>query len=459
MTLVSAPAAELNVDALAIPVATGHQLGAAAQELNRAMGGVLGEMVANAEFRGRIHEVLPMPGQGKIGPRRVILYGLGALHDLDGQRLRSAHHELVRASRTWGYKRLAILRVEPLGADALKAVVEGSVLGTFERRSRQTGQAPERREIEEIVLVGFGTGREAEVIAAQENGEATNRAREWQNAPGNELTPDALAQEATRVAQRHNLEVEVLGPGELKSGGYNLLLGVGSGSAKPPRLIRVRYHGNHQKSDPDATVLALVGKGITFDSGGISLKDPENMSRMKDDMSGAAAVLSAIDVIASRKLPLDVMAVIAAAENMPGPTAQRPGDVVVSADGKTVEIVNTDAEGRLVLADALTHALRNGATHIVDLATLTGAATVAIGHAASAAVSNDDDFWKLVDRASREAGDRVWRLPIYADYRVRRRQAVGTHRHRRRRVEHQPRADHCAPRAQRRGDAAVHRAG
>ena len=418
MTLVSAPAAALNVDALAIPVATGHQLGAAAPELNKAMGGVLGEMVAIAEFRGRIHEVLPMPAQGKIGPRRVILYGLGALHDLDGQRLRSAHHELVRASRTWGYRRLAIMRVEPLGTDALKAVVEGSVLGTFERRSRQTGQAPERREIDEIVLVGFGTGREAELIAAQENGEATNRAREWQNAPGNELTPDAFAQEATRIAQRHNLEVEVLGPGELKSGGYNLLLGVGSGSSKPPRLIRVRYHGNHQRSDPDATVLALVGKGITFDSGGISLKDPENMSRMKDDMSGAAAVLSAIDVIASRKLPLDVMAVIAAAENMPGPTAQRPGDVVVSADGKTVEIVNTDAEGRLVLADALTHALRNGATHIVDLATLTGAATVAIGHAASAAVSNDDDFWKLVEQASREAGDRVWRLPIYADYRV-----------------------------------------
>ena len=139
---------------------------------------------------------------------------------------------------------------------------------------------------------------------------------------------------------------------------------------------------------------------------------------MKDDMSGAAAVLSAIDVIASRKLPLDVMAVIAAAENMPGPTAQRPGDVVVSADGKTVEIVNTDAEGRLVLADALTHALRNGATHLIDLATLTGAATIAIGHAASAAVSNDDAFWTQVEQASREAGDRVWRLPIFADYRI-----------------------------------------
>ena len=421
ISLVSAPAAELNVDALAIPVVTGQKLAGPALELDRAMGGVLSEMVVNAEFRGRIHEVLPIPAHGKVAPRRVILYGLGALHDLDGQRMRSAHHELVRASRTWGYKRMAVLRTEPLGMDSLKAVVEGCVLGTFERRSRQTGQAPERREIDELMLAGFGTGREPEVIAAQENGEATNRAREWQNAPANELTPDALAQEATRIAQRHNLELEVLGPGELKSGGYNLLLGVGAGSAKPPRLIRVRYHGNHESSPPrgeGATVLALIGKGITFDTGGISLKDPENMSRMKDDMSGAAAVLSAIEVIASRKLPLDVMAVIAAAENMPGPSAQRPGDVLVSADGKTVEVVNTDAEGRLVLADALTHALRNGATHMVDLATLTGAATIAIGHAASAAVSNDDEFWAVVERASREAGDRVWRLPIYADYRI-----------------------------------------
>jgi len=418
ITLVSAGPAELNVDALAVPVVTGQRLAGAALELDRVMGGVLSEMVVNAEFRGRIHEVLPIPAHGKITPRRVILYGLGALHDLDGQRLRSAHHELVRASRTWGYKRMAILRTEPLGMDSLKAVVEGSVMGTFERRSRQTGAAPERREIDEIVLAGFGTGREREVVAAQENGEATNRAREWQNAPPNELTPDALAQEATRIAQRHNMEIEILGPAELKHGGYNLLLGVGAGSAKPPRLIRVRHHGNHQRGAADNKALAIIGKGITFDAGGISLKDPDHMSQMKDDMSGAAAVLSAIDVIASRKLPIDVMAVIAAAENMPGPTAQRPGDVMVSADGKTVEVVNTDAEGRLVLADALTHALRNGATHLIDLATLTGAATVAIGHAASAAVSNDDAFWSLVDQASREAGDRVWRLPIYADYRI-----------------------------------------
>jgi len=421
ISLVSTPAAELAVDALAVPVSTGQRLAGPALDLDRAMGGVLSELVANAEFRGRIHEVLPIPSPKGIAPRRVVLYGVGALHDLDGQRLRSAHHELIRASRTYGYKRIGLMRTDPLGLDSLKGVVEGCVMGSFERRSRQTGAHPERREITELILTGFGAGREHEVVAAQENGEATNKAREWQNAPPNELTPEALGQEALRIAQRHKLEVEVLGPDELRTGGYNLLLGVASGSARQPRLIRLRHRGGQEPGVPapaGTPVLALVGKGITFDTGGISLKNPEHMSLMKADMAGAAAVLAAMDVIAGRNVPLDVMAVVAATENMPGPAAQRPGDVLVSADGKTVEIVNTDAEGRLVLADALTHALRNGATHIVDLATLTGAATVAIGHGATAAVSNDDAFWSVVERASREAGDRVWRLPIYADYRI-----------------------------------------
>jgi len=422
VSLVSTPPAELPVDALGVAVATGQRLSGGALELDRALGGVLSEMIASAEFRGRIHEVLPVPSSVKSGPRRVILYGVGAMRDLDGQRMRSAHHELIRASRTYGYKRIGLVRAEPpLAMDSLKSVVEGCVMGTFERRSRQTGAQPERREIEELVLTGFGLGREHEVVAAQENGEATNRTREWQNAPPNELTPEALAQEALRIAQRHGLEVEVLGPAELRAEGYNLILGVAAGSANPPRLVRLRYrgpHAGHRQPEDGAPLLALIGKGVTFDSGGISIKPAENMSQMKGDMAGAAAVLSAIDVIASRKVPIDVMAVIAATENMPGPAAQRPGDVVVSADGKTVEIVNTDAEGRLILADALTHALRNGATHLVDLATLTGAARIAIGHAATAAVSNDDKFWDLVARAAADSGDRVWRLPIFADYRI-----------------------------------------
>jgi leucyl aminopeptidase len=419
--LVDTAPADIAVDALAIPVATGQRLSGAALDLDRALGGILSELITNSEFKGRIHEVLPVPTQQRIAPRRVILYGLGAIRDLDGQRVRSAHHELVRAARTYGYKRLALARVEPLAIEHLAAVVEGCVMGTFERRSRQTGAHPERGEIDELVITGFGEGREHEVVQAQEAGEATNHAREWQNAPPNELTPDALALEATKIAQRHGLEIEILGPADLRAGGYNLLLGVAAGSAQPARLIRLRHRGTQWAEttpEPEATVLALVGKGVTFDTGGISLKDPVGMSQMKADMAGAAAVLAAIDVIAARKLPLDVMAVVAATENMPGPTAQRPGDVIVSADGKTVEILNTDAEGRLILADAITHALRNGATHVIDLATLTGAATIAIGHGATAGVSNDDGFWQLVEAAARKAGDRVWRLPILADYRV-----------------------------------------
>src|ERR1700687_1844713 len=288
--VVTAPA-EITVAALAVAVATGQRLAGSALDLDRSLGGLLSELIANDEFKGRIHEVMPVPTHGRIAARRVILYGVGAAHDLDGQRMRSAHHELVRAARTYGYKRLALLRTDPLAMDSLQAVVEGCVMGTFERRSRQTGAQPERGEINDLIFTGFGQGREHEVVAAQEAGEATNRAREWQNAPPNELTPEALAEEATRIAQRHGLEIEVLGPAELRTGGYNLLLGVAAGSAQPPRLIRVRHRGNQQPGLPSPSggpVLALIGKGITFDSGGISIKPAENMSRMKSDMAGGA---------------------------------------------------------------------------------------------------------------------------------------------------------------------------
>ena len=411
------PASQVAVDALAIAVSPGAALDGPALALDQALGGVLSEILAHSEFDGDLHRVFAVPTRLHGGPWRVLLYGLGPLGELDGQRLRSAHEALVRAARANRYRSLGVLCGGPVGPDTLKAVVEGCVLGNFERRSRQTEAGAVPGNIDELVLVGFGADREGEAAAAQQNGEATNRAREWQNTPANELTPDGLAQEATKIAGQRGLESEILGPSELREGGYNLLLGVAYGSAQPPRMITLR----HRPSTPvpaGSPVLAIIGKGITFDSGGISLKNPERMSYMKADMAGAAAVLAAIDVIAARQLPIEVMAVVAATENMPGATAQRPGDVLKSANGKTVEIVNTDAEGRLVLADALTHALRRGATHMIDLATLTGAATVAIGHAATAAVSNDDAFWAQVDAAAGQAGERVWRLPMLADYRV-----------------------------------------
>jgi leucyl aminopeptidase len=212
--------------------------------------------------------------------------------------------------------------------------------------------------------------------------------------------------------------VEVLGPEELQAGGYNLVLGVAAGSDLAPRLIRVQHRGALIGGGPGDVRLALVGKGITFDAGGLSIKTAEQMVRMKGDMAGAAAVLAALEVIAARRLPLDVMAVVAATENVLGGSAQRPGDGVTSAGGKTVEVVNTDAEGRLVLADALTYAIRRGATHLVDVATLTGAASTALGHGATLAVANDDGFWALAAEAAERGGDRAWRLPMYADYEV-----------------------------------------
>jgi leucyl aminopeptidase len=345
----------------------------------------------------------------------MLLYGLGKVADLDGQRLRYAHHEMVRAARGYGYRRLAILRSEPLGPEHLAAAVEGSVMGSWERRSRQTGTRT--AELEELQVLGFGEGRERELAAAQQLGEATNRAREWQNQPGNELTPQRLAHEAREIGARHGLEVEVLDRSALRSEGCNLILGVAAGSAEEPCLIRIEHRGAPASSESPPRKLALVGKGITFDSGGLSLKGDRQMMTMKGDMAGAAAVLAAVEVIAARSVPADVMAVVPATENMIGGRAQRPGDILTSAGGKTVEVVNTDAEGRLVLADALTFAQRRGATHLVDLATLTGAAAVALGHAASLAIANDDELWALTARAAEEAGERVWRLPTYPEYR------------------------------------------
>lgn len=409
--LTQAPTHQLAVDALAVPLAEGQPLGGAARELDALLDGALSEAVGSGEHRGRHGDVLPMATGQRLAARRLLLYGLGEPADMDGQRLRYAHHEVARVARKRGYRRLAVLCSDPLLPEHLAAVVEGCVMGTWEPGSRQTG--PRSAPLQELQLWGFGEGREAEVASAQQLGEATNRAREWQNLPPNELTPEGLAAIAREIAQRYGLELEVLGPDELRADGYSLLLGVAAGSAQEPRLVRLQHRGG--QGGPQ---LALLGKGITFDAGGLSLKPADSMRHMKGDMAGAAAVLAAMDVIAARKLPLDVMGVVAATENVVGAAAQRPGDVWQSAGGKTVEVVNTDAEGRLVLADAVTFALRRGATHLVDLATLTGVATQAIGHAATLAVANDDELWRLVLQAAERAGDRAWRLPIYPEYRA-----------------------------------------
>ena len=404
-------ASDMPVDAVAVPVAPGQSPDTGLQELDAATGGLLREVLTGGEHKGRLFEILPVAVRG-LQARRVLLYGVGAPGELDGQRLRHAHHEVTRAARTYGFRRLGVLRTAPLTDDSLTAVVEGCVMGAWEPRTHATGR-PERGAVDELHLAGFGSGREHDVVVATELGEATNRVRDWVNLPPNELTPQAFAQKAQEVARRAGLEIEVLGPDELAAGGYNLLLGVSRAAAEPPRLVRLRHRG--AEGGPE---LALIGKGITFDTGGISIKPADRMSRMKGDMAGAAAVLAAIEVVAARRLPLNVMAVLALSENMPGGRAMKPGEVLRSANGKTVEVVNTDAEGRLVLGDALTYAVRSGATHLVDLATLTGAANHITGHVTTPALCDDEALWSRLEEASRLAGERLHRLPIHADHRV-----------------------------------------
>ncbi len=402
-----AAAAEVDADVLAVPVMAGGAADPILSELDPAAAA----FVASGEHGGRLHEVLLLPSRAGVTSPRILLYGLGASADLDGSRLRFAHQEMVRVAREYGFGRIAVLRAGVLRPADLGPVIEGCVSGSWDRRARSTGRHPAL--LTELILVGFGEAPGAELDLARRLGEATARAREWQNTPANELGPGRLETMARELAGQLALDCEILGAEALTEGGYNLLAAVGAASDDEPRLIRLKYRGGAA----DGPNLALVGKGITFDSGGLSLKSEDAMVKMRGDMGGAAAVLSAIQVIAESRLAINVMAVIAAAENLPGRGAQRPGDVWTSASGKTIEVLNTDAEGRLVLADAMTYAIRSGATHIIDLATLTGDARAALGHAASAAVSNDDGFWEQVAAAGEAAGDRVWRLPIYPDFR------------------------------------------
>jgi leucyl aminopeptidase len=238
-------------------------------------------------------------------------------------------------------------------------------------------------------------------------------ARELCNEPSNILTPTVFAERAAIIGRDVGLEVEILDEDEIARLGMALLLGVAKGSAEPPRVI-VLWHD--PPGAPPAPVLGLVGKGITFDTGGISIKPAEGMDRMKDDMSGGAAVVCAMRAIALLRAPVKVVAVVPSTENMPGGRALKPGDVLTGASGKTVEVINTDAEGRLVLGDGLWYAQQLGATHLVDVATLTGACVVALGKAASGLFGQPDGWVEVVRRVADRAGDRCWPMPLYEEY-------------------------------------------
>jgi leucyl aminopeptidase len=350
-------------------------------------------------------------------PERVVAVGLGKRDDLDAERLRVA--AALAAKQAAGFEARTIAWHLPRGdgveADAAAAAVtEGTAMAAFrfDRFRSRDPEDPEPPELETLTLVG-GEGAAAAAEAALVSAEAANRARELQSLPSNVKNPSFLAARAEEIGAAHEaISVEVLGPVELEKLGMGGILAVSAGSAQEPRLIVMRYAG----ADDGAETLGWVGKGVTFDSGGISIKPAQSMHEMKMDMSGAAAVMEGVGAIAELGVGVNVLAVAPCVENMPSGSATRPGDIITQHNGKTVEVLNTDAEGRLILADALSWCAEQGADRIVDLATLTGAIVTALGSTYAGLLSNDDEWAERVQKAAERSGELAWRLPLHDEY-------------------------------------------
>jgi leucyl aminopeptidase len=345
------------------------------------------------------------------GGKRWVLVGLGSRAELDGERVRVAAASALGRARELGARRLCWEAPHKAGPEVVAAIVEGTLLCAYRYERFKTASVEGRVDVDALIVSAHddvaSVVAEAEIVA-----DAVNAARDLQNAPPNEMTPRHVADAARALSSLDGVTVSVEGRAEIVARGMGSFAAVAQGSDEEPALITLRYEG------PDARgpVLGLVGKAVTFDTGGISIKPANKMFEMKFDMSGGAAVLGAVEAIARLALPVRLIAVLGATENMPSGRAMRPGDVVTASNGVTIEIINTDAEGRLVLADCLAHAVAEGAQRLVDIATLTGAIITALGNT-HAGVFGDDDAWvSEVTAAGDASGEIVWRMPIHPDH-------------------------------------------
>jgi len=392
--------------------------------VDKALGGAVSKLIARGEFKGKRGETAVLPGAGKVGAERVVVVGLGKKEKFERDIIRLAAAESLKKAESIKAEKVGtILHGAGAGGTdtetAAAAVAEGAILGLYKFDKYRTGDGEEspKKKIKELAIVvrrredavAAGRGvRRGEILA-----DAANRARDLVNEPPNVLTPLELANRARQMAKGRNLKVRVFGRDEIARMGMNAFLGVARGSSNPPVLIEIEYRGN-PKSDK---TMAFIGKGITFDSGGLSLKNASAMDDMKTDMSGAAAVICAMDAIERLGPKINITALAPATDNMPDGNAQKIGDIVRAMNGKTIEIKNTDAEGRLILADAVCYAVKKKMSPIVDLATLTGACMVALGHVRTGLFSTDDELAAAITAAGELAGERMWRLPTDDDYR------------------------------------------
>jgi leucyl aminopeptidase len=419
----SADPARASADVLVVPV---FQLGederrpARLTRLDKVLGGRIAAVLDTGDFKGRSGESVALYPEGAVAAPRVVLLGLGKEEKADADTLRKAAGGAIGATEARRGEEAAMIapttrRVRvPAAAQALAegAVLAGYRFDTYKEKAKD--DPPAVRQIT-FLYEKPKDARSARRPAADgvAIAEGQNLARQLSNEPGNELTPAQLARAAQGMARKAGLACRVFGPAELKKRAMGGILAVGGGSANTPRLVVLEHEG--RKGQP---TVCLVGKGITFDSGGISIKPALAMDEMKHDMSGAAAVIGAMQAVAALNLPLHVVGIAVAAENLPSATAYRPGDLVKTAAGKTVEVLNTDAEGRVVLADALHHAATAySPAAIVDLATLTGACVIALGNWCSGLFGSDDALVERIRKAGEASGERAWPMPLWDEHR------------------------------------------
>jgi leucyl aminopeptidase len=389
--------------------------------VDQILDGVIVDLITRGEIKGKTREITTIYTFGKLTVPKVVIAGLGKKADLTPEKIRTAVAETCRTLRQKNAERITLTAI---GMDAGKlnaetvgqAIAEGALLGNYTFRRHMTKE-PESKDLQQLNIITSVPDMETALGQGCRNGriraEATILARDLGNEPGNFMNPANMAETAAKLAKDYNLGIKVIEKDEMQELGMGGLLGVSQGSQQPPRFIVLNYQGK----ETDDIDIALVGKGITFDSGGISIKPSENMGEMKGDMAGGAAVMAAISAVAQMKPKINVTAIIPATENLPSGSAMKPGDVITILNGKTVEIISTDAEGRLILADALSYAVKSGARRIVDVATLTGACHVALGDYCTGVFGNNQELIDNIIAAGKETGECMWQMPMNDEYR------------------------------------------
>jgi leucyl aminopeptidase len=396
--------------------------GGATRAIDDALGGAITDVIAAGDFAGKAGETLVLYPRGSMPAQRVLVLGLGEQGKLSAASLRNAAASAARKARELGARIVATV-VHGAGsggldpAAAAQALAEGTLLGLYRFEGYRSEKGKDwKPNPDSFVTLEADAGK----LPAIETGVATGRAiaegvmlaRDLVNTPANHMTPTIMAERATALASETGLKIEVLGRAECKALGMGIFMAVAEESEQEPKFIILEHNAGRE----DLPAVILAGKGVTFDSGGISIKPGDEMWRMKDDMAGAAAVIAALGVAARLNLPLRVIGLAPCAENLPGGRAQKPGDVFKGMNGKTMEVISTDAEGRMLLADALAYAARYNPAAVVDIATLTGAQGVALGPHAAALFSNDEGLAEKLLAAADASAERLWRLPLYDEY-------------------------------------------